>query len=605
MLSFTKLMGGTLAFLLLAAVLGGFPSVSDGAVNLDPPAQPVNLLWIHHSTGGIWAHKHDPDGSGAWNDGVAGVQRDSSHYGTRHYADSGGGNGEVALFNSNYIMHHLTYESRLGDSASYTDYANWHRKFRNYLDRTDAAHYVNDVEGADLVHCYAQDISYAAKGTDEFTGDNVSSQTNQVIMFKSCFPNSAVTPADTSTGLPANPTLAEARAWIAGSGYSDWESGGGAGGPINYIQAEYMALLDVFGEERYRNILFVAWVAPPETTSTNAQARELADWFQNQWLAQYPWNNVLLFNYWNVHTGEHGSGGAILPAFQARHNHDRYNPFLGRRDYVGPGDPDFVDDLRMAFPASPDDSHPNHFGGAVATKELVNLLNIQWNKMRGIPPTGTKGYPTNGRTGFFKLDATYGGTLPAGVTKGMLDGVSCLIFSGSPAAELDLGPVTVSGTNGAFSYSFWYRPANASTSLGNYTTILRKPDVFEVHHYAEDEQDSHLNTLFGNPQDYVMAPDHRAFLVDKETWTHVAFVWNGSAARLYVDGAQIVETFAIAGKTVPDNANHLYIGGGNGAVCGGIRELAIYDRALSAAEVRGIFNANAVSEARAADWTIY
>jgi hypothetical protein len=129
--------------------------------------------------------------------------------------------------------------------------------------------------------------------------------------------------------------------------------------------------------------------------------------------------------------------------------------------------------------------------------------------------------------------------------------------------------------------------------------------VFEVHHYAEDEQDSHLNTLFGNPQDYVMAPDHRAFVVDKETWTHVAFVWNGSAARLYVDGAQIVETFAIAGKTVPDNANHLYIGGGNGAVCGGIRELAIYDRALSAAEVRGIFNANAVSEAGTANWTIY
>jgi hypothetical protein len=78
-----------------------------------------------------------------------------------------------------------------------------------------------------------------------------------------------------------------------------------------------------------------------------------------------------------------------------------------------------------------------------------------------------------------------------------------------------------------------------------------------------------------------MAPDHRAFVVDKETWTHVAFVWNGSAVGLYVDGAQIVETFAIAGRTVPDNTNHPYTGGGNGALCGGIRELAIYDRALS------------------------
>jgi hypothetical protein len=556
--------------------------------NLSPPATPVNLLWIHHSTGANWSHKFDPDGSRAWIDGVPGTDRGG--YATRHDTSGDGGNGEIALYNSNYILHHLSYESTLADGSNYTDYRNWYRKFRSYLDRNDAAHYVNDVGGEDLVHCYAQDVSYSEQGTDEFTGANIAAQTNQVIMFKSCFPNSNISEPDISTGLPANPTLAQARAWVASASYTDWINGGGGGGPINYIKAEYMALLDVFGESRYRNILFVAWVAPPEIDSSSAYVRQLADWFENQWLTGYAYNNVLLFNYWNVHTGDHDATGTCFPAVRERHNHDRYNPFIGRRDYVGPGDPDFIADIRMAFPSG--DSHPSHFGGAIACKESIHLLNIQWNRMKGIAPSSPTGYPTNGRTGFFMLDSTYTGALPSGATKGAIDGVSCLVFNGTANATLDLGTVPVVGTGGAFSYCFWYRPTVGSVDYParENTVILSKEGVFACHHYAQGDADSHINTEFGG--DYLAGPDHFNNVVDCDTWSHVAFVWDGQNGRHFMDGVQIIETSATV-RTITDNSNHLRLGGVSGNLKGGIREVAIYNRALTPAEVRRIFQANA------------
>ncbi len=430
-------------------------------------------------------------------------------------------------------------------------------------------------------------------------------------MFKSCFPNSNITAPNTTTGCPADPTLAQARTWVASQAYPDWVNSGEAGGPINYIKAEYLALLDVFGESRYRNILFVAWTAPPETTSTGSYPRQLSDWFETQWLANYSYQNVLLFNYWNIHTGNHQTGGDCWPAVRQKHNHCRYFPFIGRRDYITTGDPDFVSDIRMAFPANgpgDGDSHPGHFGGAVATKELIHLLNIQWNRMNNIPRSGATGYPTNGRQAFFLLDSTYSGALPAGVTKGTIDGVSCLIFNGTSSARLDLGNVpNVVGTGGAFSYCCWYRPTVGSVNYPtrNYSTILSKEGIFAVHHYAEDDLDSHINTFFGD--DYLVGPDHQNNVVDCDTWTRVAFTWDGSKGRHFMDAVQITET-TTGTRTLANNNNPLVLGtniASEGYLKGGIREVAIYNRALTPAEVRQIFQANAPRAARVARWEKY
>jgi len=77
-----------------------------------------------------------------------------------------------------------------------------------------------------------------------------------------------------------------------------------------------------------------------------------------------------------------------------------------------------------------------------------------------------------------------------------------------------------------------------------------------------------------------------------------------TVGRHFVDGVQIIETMA-ASRTVTDNSNHLRLGQGGGNLKGGIREVAIYNRALTPAEVRQIFKANAaaVNPARVRRWT--
>jgi len=98
--------------------------------------------------------------------------------------------------------------------------------------------------------------------------------------------------------------------------------------------------------------------------------------------------------------------------------------------------------------------------------------------------------------------------------------------------------------------------------------------------------------------------DGRA-VVDCDTWTHVAFTWTGSQARHFVDGVQIIETSGTT-RAMTDNSNHLRLGGMSGNLKGGIREVAIYNRALTPAEVRRIYQANAVApRAEARGWRKY
>jgi RHS repeat-associated protein len=68
-------------------------------------------------------------------------------------------------------------------------------------------------------------------------------------------------------------------------------------------------------------------------------------------------------------------------------------------------------------------------------------------------------------------------------------------------------------------------------------------------------------------------------------WAHLAGTWDGTTAKLYVDGT-LVKTQAMAGPIAP-GSDMLYIGGlGTGYVDGTIDEARIYNRALSQTEVQ-------------------
>jgi hypothetical protein len=289
-----------LAAIVLALALG----VPAQALALDaaPPAAPVKLVFIHHSTGGAWL------------------------------GTSPGGLGS-RLKSEGYFVSDTNYgwgPSVIGDS---TDVGHWWTWFRG----PDAATYT-----AALFAESGQNCSYDRLAADP-GGEN------QIVMFKSCFPNSNVggSPSDAVPAIGSNPLR-------------------GAGSPLTVGNAKgiYLDLLEYFKTRPDK--LFVLIVSPPlRSAETNASAaanaRYLANWLvdPNGWLKDYPLTNVAVFDYFTVLTGGHHRvwNGAI------EHT-------AGASDY-------------LIYPTG--DSHPSPEGHAAASVEFAPLLNVAYNRWKASP----------------------------------------------------------------------------------------------------------------------------------------------------------------------------------------------------------------------------
>jgi len=110
--------------------------------------------------------------------------------------------------------------------------------------------------------------------------------------------------------------------------------------------------------------LFVVITAPPliasETSSDRAaNARAFNNWLVNDWLDDYPYNNVAVFDYYNVLTD---------PA-----NHHRWNN--GAVEHVNSNGDNYC-----YYPVDTYDSHPSTTGHTKATQEYVPLLNYFYNR---------------------------------------------------------------------------------------------------------------------------------------------------------------------------------------------------------------------------------
>ncbi len=309
-----KLMGYLTVALLVWGVWSGQPVVGDRlADNSDPPAMPVKLIFIHHSTGGNWLA--DPN--------------DDQPY---------GGLG-IALMQNNYFVSATNYGWGPDSIGDRTDIPNWPEWFTG----PDSATYLNA-----LYHENGQNIgdfgAWSRLSTDP-GGENT------VIMFKSCFPNSDL------EGHPDDPPLSEP---------NDWEYS------VANAKAVYINLLSYF--ETRQDKLFVVITAPPlrkgDTTAARAaNARAFNNWLVNEWLQDYPYANVAVFDYYNVLTD---------PG-----NHHRWQN--GRVEHVQAGKSNF-----SAYPSG--DSHPSTEGHTKATAEFVPLLNVFYNRWKAMPvvvPTST------------------------------------------------------------------------------------------------------------------------------------------------------------------------------------------------------------------------
>ncbi|MBN2057433.1 MAG: hypothetical protein JW782_01370 [Candidatus Saganbacteria bacterium] len=267
----------------------------------DPPAATVKLAFVHHSCGENWLN------------------------------DSDGGLG-VALRDNNYFVSDTNYgwgPSSIGDN---TDIGWWYEWFRGASSST----YLSALYAESGQNC-----TYSRLGSDP-GGEN------EVIMFKSCFPNS------TLTGLTGDPVPAIASNPLRGE---NWDQGHHS---VANAKGIYIDLLNYFATRQDK--LFIAVTAPPLIDGTyGSNARYFNDWLVNDWLASYTHNNVAVFDFYNVLTGPDNhhrwSGGAVQHYTAAGSANTAYYPT---------GDP-----------------HPNSTGNQKATTEYLPLLNYYYNRWKG------------------------------------------------------------------------------------------------------------------------------------------------------------------------------------------------------------------------------
>lgn len=274
------------------AIHSNFQDSSLSRYSSAAPTKPLHLVFLHHSIGQQWLSEPP----------------DSAAQGEKH---PNGGALRRMLEQSNYRVHDATYGSALGE---HTDLFDWLPKFSSQMEA--------------VLHIDRQDKRLAG------------SEQNQIVLFKSCFPNSFFQAAGVDPGSPNGPTLT-----------------------VSNAKASFRALLSIF--EQNPKTLFVFVTTPPFAASESEPlgklllkrllgrptaaarkkqavlAREFHDWVVSPdgWLSKYASSNVVIFDYYAILTKRGTS-------------------------------------LFLEYPSGNGfDSHPNTQANQLATTALVSFLN--------------------------------------------------------------------------------------------------------------------------------------------------------------------------------------------------------------------------------------
>ena len=304
----------TLTLLLATSFTLAGPQGRLTADNPNPPTSTVKLIFIHHSCGENWL-------------------------------DDGNGGLGIALRDGNYFVSDTNYgwdPDSIGDN---TDIGHWWDWFRG----TSSATYLSA-----LYTEYDQHSWYSRLSTDP-GGEN------EIIMFKSCYPNSYLggSPGDPPTTGP-NP--------LRGEDYSSEHH------TVGNAKGIYNDILEYFATRQDK--LFVVITAPPVQDDTYADnARAFNTWLIEDWLDGYSYDNVAVFDFYNVLTSN-GESWNVNDFGWETGNHHRYRS--GAIEYITDQGGNTA-----AYPDGGSDNHPSQAGNEKATGEFVPLLNIFYNRWAG------------------------------------------------------------------------------------------------------------------------------------------------------------------------------------------------------------------------------
>jgi hypothetical protein len=303
----------TLLFLLVALlsatpILPSAPRSAAAVASLaddpTPPAQTVKLIFIHHSTGENWL------------------------------ADDNGDLG-IALGNNKYFVSDTNYGWGPNSIGDRTDIPNWTEWFRS----SDNPTYMSA-----LFDESGQNSSYTRTLVDP-GGEN------EIVMFKSCFPNSAL---EGNPGDPPDPD-----GWLT----------------VGHAKYVYNEILQYFATRP--NKLFVVITAPPLSDSTYAaNARAFNQWLMNNWLTEnsYSLHNVAVFDFYNVLTSNGGNPNTNDLGWESGNHHRWWNGAVQHQQTVA--------NNTTAYPTGDGNDHPSVAGNQKATTEFVQLLNVFYNRWR-------------------------------------------------------------------------------------------------------------------------------------------------------------------------------------------------------------------------------
>lgn len=302
-------------FALLLIAAAPQPSPNSQTNNPNPPDEVVKLIFIHHSTGENWL--------------------------TDSYGDLG-----KTLDQNNYFVSDTNYgwgPDAIGDR---TDIPNWVEWFTSANTPTYMTALFNETE---------QRSSYTRALSDP-GGEN------EIIMFKSCFPNSDL------GGNPNDPPGTYEELTVSGAKYV------------------YNTILQYFASRPDK--LFVVITAPPLSDSTHSEnTRAFNQWLVNDWLGEnnYTLGNVAVFDFYNILTG---------PDAHHRINNGQVEHILGTGN-------------TLSYPSG--DDHPSKNGSRKATEEFLPMLNAFYHHWK---ETGASVSESSGQTQSEPGSAAQAGSQP-------------------------------------------------------------------------------------------------------------------------------------------------------------------------------------------------